>query len=169
MGAPKAALNVDGQRLIDRAVTVLAAGGCAQVLAVVRSGLAVPGAQIIVNPLPDRGMRSSLALAVDAADALGADALAVVLVDMPGIPAAAVAAILARWTPGRIAIASYDTRRSHPSVMSPELWRTALTLARPDEGARNFLARNPNLVDEVAVDGDPRDLDTPADLNNWSG
>jgi molybdenum cofactor cytidylyltransferase/nicotine blue oxidoreductase len=51
--------------------------------------------------------------------------------------------------------------------MAPDLWRAALDLAGPDEGARAFLAAHPDLVDEVAVDGDPADLDTTDDLNRW--
>jgi molybdenum cofactor cytidylyltransferase/nicotine blue oxidoreductase len=51
--------------------------------------------------------------------------------------------------------------------MAPDLWRTALELAGPDEGARRLLAARPDLVDEVRVDGDPADLDTPGDLTRW--
>jgi molybdenum cofactor cytidylyltransferase/nicotine blue oxidoreductase len=53
--------------------------------------------------------------------------------------------------------------------MSAELWHSALALAAPDEGARAFLAERADLVDEVAVDGDPIDLDRPEDLLRWQG
>jgi molybdenum cofactor cytidylyltransferase/nicotine blue oxidoreductase len=43
-----------------------------------------------------------------------------------------------------------------------------LAIAGPDEGARAFLALCPDLVDPVAVAGDPIDVDTPADLARWS-
>ena len=165
MGAPKAELVLDGSRLVDRAVAVAAGAGCAPVLAVVRSGTVVDGAQVVVNPDPDRGMRSSLALAIDAAAA--SSALAVLLVDAPGLTAAAVLAVAEAWTPGRIAVARYATRRGHPTVMAPQLWRAALEVAGPDEGARAFLAGHPELVDEVDVPGDPDDLDTPDDLARW--
>jgi len=164
MGSPKAELRVDGVRLVDRAVTALAAGGCTSVLAVVRAGVTVPGARVVVNDHPERGMRSSLALAVDAAD--GA-ALAVLLVDTPGVMADAARAVVAGWTPDRITVATYRGRRGHPTVMSVALWRDALAMAGPDEGARAFLAGRPELVDEVPVDGDPSDLDTPEDLADW--
>jgi molybdenum cofactor cytidylyltransferase/nicotine blue oxidoreductase len=166
MGRPKAGLIVAGQRLLDRAVAALRNGGCAPVIAVVRDGTEVADATRVVNPDPSRGMRSSLALAVDAAT--DADALAVVLVDVPGIGADAVRAVLAAWRPGRIAIGRYHGHRAHPTVMAPPLWREALALAGPDEGARALLASRPELVDEVDVAGDPRDLDTPEDLRRWS-
>ncbi|MEP6599236.1 MAG: NTP transferase domain-containing protein [Actinomycetota bacterium] len=166
MGTPKAVLAVDGQRLVDRAVTALTDGGCVSVLAITRRGVEVPRARVVVNDNPARGMRSSLALAVEVCDE---DALAVLLVDTPGVPADAVRAVVSSWTPDRITVASYDGRRGHPIVMSPELWRYALSMAAADEGARALLTSRPDLVDEVAVHGDPTDLDTPDDHARWHG
>jgi CTP:molybdopterin cytidylyltransferase MocA len=177
MGTPKAELVVAGERLLDRAIRVLRTGGCVPVLAVVRQGTSAPGTRTVVNPDPARGMRSSLAHALDALDTdrTGADApeaLAVLLVDLPGVGPAAVRAVLDAWRPGRIAVATYPdagtgTRAGHPLVMAPELWRAALELAGADEGARRLLRTRPDLVDEVPVDGDPHDLDTAEDLRRW--
>jgi molybdenum cofactor cytidylyltransferase/nicotine blue oxidoreductase len=175
MGRPKAEIEVDGRRLVDRAVEAL--GCCDDVLVVGRPGLEVVGARVVHNPDPERGMRSSLQLAVDATDPPDSAAapatplaLAVMLVDTPGVGADAVAAVVAQWRRhGRIAVASYAGRRGHPTVMSRPWWSRALELAGPDEGARALLARHPELVDEVDVPGDPRDLDRPADLARWRG
>jgi molybdenum cofactor cytidylyltransferase/nicotine blue oxidoreductase len=166
MGAPKAELTVGGARLVDRAVAALRGGGCAPVLAVVRPGVDVAGAVVIVNEDPDRGMRSSLEHAVAAAG--DHDALAVLLVDTPGVSADAVAAVVAAWRPGRVAVASYGGRRGHPTVMSPALWRDALAIAGADEGARAFLAGHADLVDDVPAAGSAADLDTPEDLARWT-
>lgn len=165
MGTPKAELVVDGRRLVDRAVAALVDGGCAPVIAVVRSAAEVPGARTVVNPAPERGMRSSLALAVAAAGPCAA--LAVLLVDAPGVGAEAVRAVVGAWRPGRIAVARYGGRRGHPTVMAPRLWQQALAAAGADEGARALLVARGDLVDEVDVPGDPVDLDTPADLARW--
>ncbi|MDT4894154.1 MAG: hypothetical protein QOE97_3189 [Pseudonocardiales bacterium] len=162
MGGPKAELVVAGTRLVDRAAAALHAAGCVPVLAVVRCGVEVPGATVLVNRRPEDGLRSSLAIAIEAAS--GSDAVAVCLVDQPGIGATAVRAVAAAWRPGRIAVADFAGTRGHPVVMAPALWRTALELAAPDDGARRLLQSRPDLVDAVAVPGDPRDLDTPADL-----
>lgn len=177
MGRPKAEVTIDGSRLLDRAVIAAREGGCVRVVAVVREGTDVrtgpsgPPVQVVVNPDPDRGMRSSLALGVAAATDAGTppEALAVLLVDTPGIGADAVRAVVSRWRPGRVCVGTYDGRRAHPTVMAPPLWQEALAQAGPDEGARRFLQAHPELVDEVAVPGDPADLDTPADLRRWSG
>lgn len=167
MGAPKAELVIGGRRLLDRAVAVLADAGCAEVLAVVRAGTAVAGATAVVNESPERGMRSSLALAVDAAGP-ETDAIVVLLVDMPGIGPDAVRAVMANWRHDRITVASYVGRRGHPIVMSPQLWREALALAADDEGARALMRTRSELVDEIPAAGDPTDLDTAADLASWA-
>jgi molybdenum cofactor cytidylyltransferase/nicotine blue oxidoreductase len=164
MGTPKGELVVAGERLVDRAARVLRESGCEPVIAVVRAGIEVPDAVTVVNPRPGRGMRSSLELAVSAA---GADALAVVLADMPGVTAADVRAVLGAWRPGRVALARYGDRRGHPTVMAPAQWREALASAGADEGARAYLAAHRDLVDEVPVGGDPTDLDRPEDLAAW--
>jgi molybdenum cofactor cytidylyltransferase/nicotine blue oxidoreductase len=167
MGGPKAELVVDGMRLLDRAVAAAHAAGCTPVIAVVREGTSVTGARAVVNPNPDRGLASSLALAVEAAG--GAAALAVLLVDLPGVRGSSVAAVVDGWRPGRIAVARYDGVRGHPTVMDLDLWRAALELAGPDEGARAMLRARPELVDEIDVPGDPHDLDTPEDVARWRG
>lgn len=167
MGRPKAEIVVGGARLVDRAVLALREAGCHPIFAVVRAGTAVPGAQVVVNAAPARGMRSSLDLAVVAAASASVDALAITLVDAPGIGADAIAAVSHAWTPGRIAMGCYAGRRGHPIVMSPSLWRTALDLAGRDEGARALLAERAELVDAIEVAGDLSDLDTPDDLRRW--
>jgi CTP:molybdopterin cytidylyltransferase MocA len=169
MGAPKAELIVAGRRLLDRAATALLDGGCDPVIVVVRDGTTVGDrVRAVVNPDPARGMRSSLALAIDAATLAGADALAVMLVDVPGVHADAVRAVVSGWQPGRIAIGSYQGTRGHPTVMAPDLWRDALAVAGADEGARALLRSRPTLVDEIEVSGDPADLDTPEDMSRWT-
>ncbi len=117
MGEPKATLVVDGARLVDRAVAALRLGGCDPV---VRGRAGRRGGRRrdrVVNPDPERGQRSSLELAVAAAGA--SDALAVVLVDVPGLTAEAVRAVITAWRPGRIAVATSAGRRTHPTVMAP--------------------------------------------------
>lgn len=162
MGGPKAELVVGGERLLDRAIRALRDGGCEPVYAVIRPSADPGDAVPVVNPDPARGQRSSLEVGVAAAGA--SEATAVLLVDTPGIGADAVRAVVGAWRPGRIAMGVVAGRRTHPTVMSFPLWQQAIELAGPDEGARRFLAANPDLIDEIEIDADPRDLDTPADL-----
>ncbi|WP_018638612.1 nucleotidyltransferase family protein [Parafrankia elaeagni] len=173
MGTPKAELRIGGARLVDRAVEAARDAGCARIIAVVRAGTAVPGAECVVNPAPERGLRSSLALALELAAATDPhpppfDAIALLLVDMPGVSGDAIRAVAAAWRPGRIAIGRYGDRRGHPIVMASDQWHAAIALASPDEGARRFLDAHTDLVDAVPVRGDPADLDTPDDLARWT-
>jgi CTP:molybdopterin cytidylyltransferase MocA len=161
-GRPKADLVVDGQRLLDRAVAVLRAGGCDEVVAVVRPGTAVAGATVVENPDPARGMGSSLRLGLAAARG---ERAVVLLVDTPGVGAAAVRRLLAADAP--VAIATYGGRRGHPVAFAASTWDEVGRLAAGDQGARAFLRARPDLVTEVPCEGEPADIDTPADLAAW--
>ena len=162
LGEPKASLVVAGERLVDRAVRVLTDGGCAEVVVVVRADTRVDGAVVVVNSDPDRGMGSSLRLGLAAASG---DRAAIVLVDTPGITADAVHRTLEVAAP--VAVATYGGRRGHPVVIDRPLWTDVARLATGDQGARPFLLAYPDLVTEVACDGDPGDIDTGADLARW--
>jgi molybdenum cofactor cytidylyltransferase/nicotine blue oxidoreductase len=176
MGTPKAELVVGGCRLVDRAVSALREGGCAPVFAIVRPATHVSGAEAVVNAEPERGMRSSLELAVSAAADAAAAGLAVTLVDTPHVDAQVVTTVLAAWTPGSIVRARHrdgcsgDGVPGHPIVMSVPAWQEALTIAGADEGARAYLAAKAELVHDVWVEGPAWaawDLDTPDDLRRW--
>ena len=162
MGQPKAELIVDGERLIDRAVRVLRGGGCDEVVAVLRDEVVNPDARVVVNPEPERGMGSSLRLALGAATGRRA---VILLVDTPGIGSEAVRAVLAADAP--VVVATYRGRRGHPVVVDRAWWAEVAELAAGDRGARPFLAAHPELVREIECPGDPSDLDTIGDLTTW--
>jgi len=163
LGQPKAELVLGGERLVDRAVGVLRAGGCDEVIVVARAGVTVPGAQVVVNPEPERGMGSSLALGLAAAPG---DRVVILLVDTPGITADAVERV--RRADAGVSIGTYGGRRGHPVSIARWWWPEVVRLAVGDQGARAFLTAHPELVAEVACDGDPADLDTPADVAAWT-
>src|SRR5581483_2385077 len=104
----KADLRIGDERLLDRAVAALVDAGCPDVVAVVRAGTAVDGARAVVNPRPAEGLRSSLRLGIEAAG--DADAVVVLLVDMPGVGAEAIRRVIAGWRPGRVALARFAER-----------------------------------------------------------
>lgn len=170
LGTPKAQLRLDDVRLVDRAIVVLRDGGCDDVLAVVRSATEVDGARAVVNPEPDRGLSSSLRLGLTAAaQDVGADLAVLLLVDLPGIGAAAVRRVLDAASAGGapIIVATYAGRRGHPVAIRRRHWDEVARLAQGDEGARQFLRTYPELVVDVPCEGDPADIDTPAQLAHW--
>jgi CTP:molybdopterin cytidylyltransferase MocA len=162
LGQPKADLVLDGTRLLDRAIATLRAGGCTEVIAVVRPGTRADDATVVENPKPERGVGSSLRIGLNAATG---DVAVIMLVDTPGIGPAAVRQLLAEGAP--VAVATYAGRRGHPVAIARAYWPQVAALADADYGARRFLTAYPELVIEVPCVGDPVDLDTAADVAAW--
>ncbi|HEX3004066.1 MAG TPA: NTP transferase domain-containing protein, partial [Angustibacter sp.] len=95
-GAAKALVELDGERLVDRAVRLLRDGGCADVV-VVAGAVPLRGvdAHVVTNVDWPTGMASSLRVGLESAGALGDWTSAVlVLVDTPWIGAEAVHRLL---------------------------------------------------------------------------
>jgi nicotine blue oxidoreductase len=183
MGEPKALLRLDGELLVDRASRAQTGGGCRPVVVVlgaraaeVRRRSRFAGAVAVVNEEWSEGVGSSLRTGLADLAELAPSALAcvVTLVDLPGIGAEAVRRVATAARPDRAAVATYGERsgtpgrrrRGHPVALGRELWSVIEGEARGDTGARGFLGRCPDLVDEVPCDdvGSPDDLDTPADV-----
>ncbi|KQX66677.1 NTP transferase domain-containing protein [Angustibacter sp. Root456] len=166
-GAAKALVELDGERLVDRAVRVLRQGGCADVLVVAG---AVPvrdvDALVVTNVDWPTGMASSLRVGLQSAQRLGDWPRAVLLlVDTPWIGAAAVRRLL-EAPAGPAVQASYDGTPAHPVLLARAVWADVIAAASGDQGARVWLRQHPDdvtLVDCTGT-GHPRDVDTPADL-----
>ena len=145
LGQPKADVLVGGRRLVDRAVATLLAGGCSQVLAVLRPGQqAASGARTVVNPEPDSGMGSSLrcALAELSADE-GSRACVVLLADMVGVRPAEVAAVLDRHRAGADLVAVRRAgQRSHPVLIARRWYAELAASAEGDQGGRQFFEQH---------------------------
>jgi CTP:molybdopterin cytidylyltransferase MocA/spermidine synthase len=167
LGRPKALVDVDGERLVDRAVRVLRDGGCDDVYVVLGAASAdVPGATAVLNRDWRTGLGSSLRAGL-AAQPEDADAVVVTLVDQLGIGPAVIARIVARLRDGcPLVVATYDGVRRNPVGIARSLWPRAAAEAVGDVGARAFVAGNPDLVTavECADVGAPDDVDTAEDL-----
>jgi CTP:molybdopterin cytidylyltransferase MocA len=169
-GGPKAVVELAGERLVDRAVRVLAEGGVAQ--AYVVSGpvaLSVPGAAVVDNPDWESGMASSLLAGLDALPA-DAEAALVVLADHVGVTAAAVerVAAAAAGTSSLVA-ATYDGRQGHPVVLGRDWWPEVHATAEGDQGARAMLAahRDELVPVECSDVASAADVDRPGDLTTY--
>lgn len=172
-GGPKAPVVVDGERLVDRAVRVLAEGGCRPVMVVLGAWIGpVPGAQVVVNDEWAEGMGSSLRsglAAVAEAEAGQVDRVVVGLVDLPGVTPSAVRRILERG--GDLAAATYEGRRGHPVVLGRSHWAGVVAVARGDRGARDYLRAHADELTLVELGdvADGTDLDRPARSGQGSG
>jgi CTP:molybdopterin cytidylyltransferase MocA len=163
LGQPKAELVLGGSRLIDRAVMLLSAGGCREVVAVVRSAdLVVAGARSVLNPNPDDGMGSSLCLGLAAIDA---EACVIVLVDQIGISPAEVAAAIESYRAGaQIVVARRAGMRSHPVLVSRPWFDDFGSAAVGDQGGRSFIDQHPGRVRYLDLSAEITDIDTAEDL-----
>ena len=167
LGGPKALVELNGERLADRAARVLREGGCEPVYVV--SGAApvdVAGATTVVNDEWATGMASSLRAGL-AALSDTAEAVVISLVDQPGIGSDVVARLVRRLNEGhQLVVATYDGQPRNPVGVVRQLWAAASASAVGDEGLRPFIRDHPDQVEavECADIADPTDIDTPEDL-----
>lgn len=181
-GGPKALVRWRGELLVERAVRLLAAGGCDPVLVVLGAGadevLATADlgtARPVVNPDWASGMGSSLRAGLAAVPA-GADVV-VTLVDTPGLGPDSVRRLIAAAVPAAgsgaagAAVATYSGERGHPVLLAAGVLGEVGAAAVGDRGAGPWLAAHPQRVRLVPCDGtgDPRDVDVPDDLAAVAG
>ena len=173
LGRPKALVELDGVRLVDRGIWLLQSGG-ASPLVVVTGAAAVslpPGVITAHNPDWASGMGSSLAAGLRAVPGTCAAAV-VALVDQPLVGPGAVARLICAFGGGaRVAVAAYDGQPRNPVLIAREHWPELIDLAVGDVGARPFLRVHQDLVTlvECADTGRPDDVDTAGDLARLAG
>ena len=176
-GRPKALVELDGQTLAERGVTLLRAGGTDPVLIV--TGAAEVElrpehqARTVYNGEWRTGMGSSLRAALRALTELEAGpeigAVVVALADQPLVGAEAVGRLIAAYRAGAgVAVAAYGGKPRNPVLLAREHWPEVIATATGDQGARAFLRAHPELVTlvECGDTGRPDDIDTPADLEH---
>jgi CTP:molybdopterin cytidylyltransferase MocA len=180
-GRPKALVELDGQTLAERGVTLLRAGGTDPVLIVTGAAQVDLGpehqARTVYNGEWRTGMGSSLRAALRALTELEAGpqagpeigAVVVALADQPLVGAAAVRRLIAAYEAGAgVAVAAYGGKPRNPVLLAREHWPEVIATATGDQGARGFLRARPELVTlvECGDTGRPDDIDTPADLEH---
>jgi CTP:molybdopterin cytidylyltransferase MocA len=175
LGRPKALVSLGGELLVERAIRIASDGGCEPVIVVLGSHsdevlerADLGDSRPVLAEHWSEGMGASLRAGVDAAEALGCEAIAVILVDQPRIGPEALRRLLAVWQQGASsAVATYGGQRRNPVVLDRSIWAEVSDAASGDVGARAWLRANPDRVVEVPCDGtgDPVDIDTAEDLD----
>jgi len=167
MGQPKAQIELNGERLVDRAVRIFHEAGIDEVYVVLGAWVGdVPGATVVINPEWEEGMGSSLRSGLTEVLNSSADEVVVSLVDLPGMTPDAISRIA--LTPGELVMATYNGKKGHPAKFHRNHWMGIIESARGDVGARNYLANHESLtlisLDDVASGSD---IDTPEQLKNF--
>lgn len=160
-GRPLVTWAVEAARSVDGFDSVVVVEGAVGLGAVVP-----PDVALLSNPSWASGQATSLGVAVAHARSLGWSAIVVGLGDQPLVPASAWRAVLAAPPHPPIAVATYGGRRGNPVRLPASVW-DRLSFSG-DEGARELMRREPSLWSAVACEGNPADVDTVEDLDQWT-
>ena len=184
LGSPKQLLKINGVTLVELAARQLIAAGCSPILVVlgaqaatVRNAVSLLPVECVENATWERGMGTSIALAVKHLNAVrftNVQAALIVSCDMPTVTvdhlSALIAISVADSTLGVFRVASAyeapngETVRGIPAVMPRADW-PALAALDGDQGARALLRQQLTLT--VFLRQGNFDLDTPADVAAW--
>jgi molybdenum cofactor cytidylyltransferase len=168
MGSPKQLLDLDGKPLLQHVLDAVSAARLDQTILVlgashrtIHEALTIAAlVDVIVNVNHEAGQSTSLRAGLDAVRS-EIDRVVVLLGDQPAVTAEAIRRV-AGCARGPIVRASYGGRLSHPVALDRSVW--ALVADQGDQGARDLMSSQPELVHMVAVDGPaPSDIDTPED------
>jgi CTP:molybdopterin cytidylyltransferase MocA len=177
-----------GMRLGGVAKALLAAGGgrtfLAQILATARAvGLdraivvvgppfgeevakhaADLGAEVAVNPHPEHGMASSVALGFHAIAGTACEAAWLWPVDHPDVRESTLRALIDALGDHAAVRPVFDGRGGHPPLISRALWPQLAACADAPAGARSVLAEADVVDIAVGDEGCVRDVDTAFDV-----
>jgi molybdenum cofactor cytidylyltransferase len=179
-GGGKIRAPLDGRPLLAHVVAAVREAGVGRVVVVLgRDAAAVVSALradelggldrvlVVVNPEPERGLATSLAIGLGPATAAPAPAgVLVVLGDQPRVRAEVLRALCDAVTPASAVavMPQYEADAApNPVLLLPAGWPLVARLTG-DRGLGPLLAADPGTVVRVPVRGANPDVDTPADL-----
>lgn len=184
MGANNKLLaDVEGQPMLARSLKAVAGSKVDDIVVVLGheanqvrrvAEQAVPGNRLrfVVNPDYAQGLSTSLKAGLRVT-AQNADAVLVVLGDMPGIAPTEIDKLIAAFNPVEqraIVVPTYKGKRGNPILWARRFIPDMMTAAG-DVGARHLIGENAELVCEVEMPGEGVliDLDTPEALAGYVG
>ncbi len=171
---------LDGSSVFTHALETVLASGIGPVVIVVGADDLSDEVSRVVDALPAAsrvpvtvvnnsrwadGMATSLHAGFDAAAAMGKDVVIVGLADQPRIEPDAWRKLAECAC--ELAVATYDGERGHPVRIARRWWARVPDVG--DEGARQLLRKEAEIVCEVACRGTPTDVDTTDDLTRIGG
>jgi CTP:molybdopterin cytidylyltransferase MocA len=120
------------------------------------------GARVVVNPAPERGMASSVAVGFAAVG--DADAAWLWPVDHPGVASSTLRTLIGAIGTHAAARPTFEQRRGHPPLIRRSLFDALAACTNVEGGARTVLAAADTVDVSVDDPGCVRDIDTPSDL-----
>lgn len=122
------------------------------------------GAEVVINPQPERGMASSVALGFAAMESTACDAAWLWPVDHPDVTAATLRELERRVGTHAAARPTVGGRGGHPPLITRGLFPQLAACGDAPHGARSVLVESDMLDVEVTDEGCVRDVDTQYDL-----
>jgi len=161
---------INGQTIISHSITAMI-GSRLDGFIVVSGALDISDQigdlEEVHNPDWKSGQRSSVITAMNFARSHDYDAIVVGLADQPFLTSQAWNNVASSTSP--IAIATYNGTRGNPVRLHSSVWGSFEDLeGDPDAGARSLIRLHPELVREVACEGNSADIDTTEDLDTWT-
>lgn len=167
-GENKLLARIDGRSLLARALSAAPAGLFARAVAVisaeaVQRAAEAAGYMAVVNPAPQRGQGTTIALGIGAM--AGLDAAMFCVADQPFLTRADVERLLGAYAPGQICALAYGGRRGNPVIFPADLFAELAALL-PEETGRAVIRRHPDRLRLVEAGSALAlaDVDTQADL-----
>ena len=119
---------------------------------------------LIVNPLPERGMASSVALGFSAMREWDVDAAFLWPVDHPNVELRTLETLMHALGDHDVVQPRFDGRGGHPPLIARSLWLKLAGCGSIEGGARTVLSQS--YIKRIDVDDQSviRDIDNPADL-----
>ena len=142
---------------LDERIVIIGAAADA-----VRGRVDLGGVTVVENPEFGEGCAASYRTGLSSI-AAGADAVAILLGDQPGVEAAVIDMVVEAWRgdPTPIACAAYRGRPGHPLIFARALF-PLLEALRGDKAAWKIVDAHPDWVRPV-----PIDRPAPSDVNTW--
>lgn len=159
-GGPKAPYLYEGQRLVDRAVSLMREAELDPVIVVLGSWTgAVPHCETVINPDFEQGLASSLAYGLDYLRTHHPQAPGVIitLVDLPFIRSSTIRLLVD--SESDLAQAHFHGEPGHPVKIGARYWSAVMEQLNGDTGAKEFLRTHHAEAIEINDPGIVQDLD----------
>jgi len=176
-GLAKALLEIERETYLQRIVRIARVAGAHDLVVVVGPPFGDTvggharelGLRVVVNPLPERGMASSITLGFAAIAESEADAAWLWPVDHPGVQVETLHRLIAGLGTHEVAQPRFADRGGHPPLVSRAVWPRLAACGALEGGARAVLSTADVVRIDVDDPGVVHDVDTPADrARQWS-
>ena len=172
LGQDKRRLSYRGSTVLETTINCLRQGGLSQLCVVLETNspcrdlLGLQGTLIVENPQPERGMLSSIQIAL-ATISQAAHAVAVLPGDHPFLLSSVVSCLAEYFQSHQPALLlpCFAGQRGHPLFIHQRMFPAVMECTE-DQGLRQILSRFPNKVQtlDFEIEGADDDIDFPEDL-----